>query len=270
MYLLLPAFLLIMIIILFFVKAKIQQRKTFQSLSTGKYVAVIFIWAVNIFFGITFLFALIPVASEYMLDEMRIMIIQDKMSLDIPDAQLGMKTVDVLTYPVLDQESIGFGWSFKVADNSKFVNHLTALETYRSVTTVDDMDIYTLNVEGANCYLIYYHSTDHYRLEPGIVWYHVFNPDSGWTPDDYIPVIPCTYFSEQEIGVVDTTPVTYQTSYSWEETKAFYQNLATDQISIDDGQNKVYYTSSGNSGSGNEFALTYYDGTITLDIIPNQ
>ncbi len=262
MYLILPGALLLIIIILLIINQCLKSNIKSRKITEARRIGSSFIKIVNILLFVAFILSFNVNINEFMLDSLHIMIIEDDLSTfdrNFYSEDYG-DHVSVIEYPVYGLGTTNFGRMFKVTNNKKFDSYLTSLDSFDGKYVQDDLTIYTLDVNQSTFYIVHLELNNRYRLLSATATFSYL--DSGHTVTDYIPIIPCSYFNNYEIGSIDTNSDTFQTEYTWDETKAFYQTLGTDIVTIDEIQKTILIN---NLVTESEFKLIYSNNSVTLE-----
>ncbi len=262
MHLILPGALLIVMLILVIINQRLKSNTKSRKITKARRTGSSLIKIINIFLFVTFILSFNVMINEIILDSLHIMIIEDDLSTfdrNFYSEDYG-EQVSVIEYPVYGLSTTNFGRMFKVTNNKKFDSYLTSLDSFEEKYIQEDLIIYTIEFNQAKFYIVYLEFNNYYRLLSATTMFSYL--DSGHIVYDYIPIIPCSYFNIYEIGMIDTNSITFQTEYTWDETKEFYQALGGDIVTIDETQKSVLIY---NSVKESEYKLTYKNNSIALE-----
>ncbi len=186
---------------------------------------------------------------DLVLDEFHLAIIKNDIKLldDLHDP--------ILQYPVYDYSVRNSSTYFRVNSNKRFANYLESTNIYQKTYTDDDYIIYLLADNNTEYYLVHQQETNEYSLMKNTIGFYKN------TIYDGIPLVPCSYFENLSFWQYNNTTGTYETEYSWDQVKAFYQQYGDEVISASDLDNQIVFR---NDSTRNAFLITYHDNTITI------
>lgn len=200
----------------------------------------------------------IPGVSEWVVDVLHIPLINNAINVpnnNITDPNFGAD-YQIAEYPVYDEWYNGYRRTFKVTNHEKFIEKITSLDAFMRTYTHDLLVFYIFS-ESENSYffLVYNQSTGEFLFTSAVVWF----PKIGY--EDYIPLIPCDFFTNNQYIPVVTDVFTSTTGYSWDEIVEFYLPFGESIITIDDLQQTIYFV---NPITGHEFRMVYEDSSISI------
>jgi hypothetical protein len=161
-------------------------------------------------------------------------------------------------FPVYDEWYNGYRRTFKVSNHEKFVEHITGLDAFVQTYTQDSLVFYIFSeTENSYFFLVYNQSTGEFLFTSAVVWF----PNIGY--EEYIPLIPCDFYTNNQYLPVFSDVFMSTTGYSWDDIVEFYLPFDESVIIIDDIQQTIYFI---NPITGHEFHMVYDNSSKSFTI----